>query len=223
MEERKARNEALFNDARRELRNAESDKRDAEKKKSDAVAGTIGGSVGAVVLRILFPPSLAATIPAVVTAASVTITQADKAIDASKEKISDAERSVKRENGQIRSANDKIADYEREISALSRKQKGLHEERGVLRKTIVFLQQAVTYFGQLRVAVEGGQQRTDLLYKILDKANSRRQYKILDSRGTTTVVNSFAEAWKQVEKSIMSGEQRGYLRIDFEGQPQLEY
>ena len=90
----------------------------------------------------------------------------------------------------------------------------------MLRKTIVFLQQAVTYFGQ---PVEGGRQRTDLLYKILDKANSRKQYKILDSRGTTTVVNSFAEAWKQVEKSIMSGEQRGYLRIDFEGQPQLEY
>ena len=73
MEKRKARNEALLNDARRELRNAESDKRDAEKKKSDAVAGTIGGSVGAVVLGILFPPSLAATIPAVVTAASVQI------------------------------------------------------------------------------------------------------------------------------------------------------
>ena len=66
MEERKARNEALLNDA--------SDKRDAENKKSDAVAGTVCGSVGAVVLGILFP-SLAATIPAVVTAASVTITR----------------------------------------------------------------------------------------------------------------------------------------------------
>ena len=42
------------------------------------------------------------------------------------------------ENGQIRRANDKIADYERGISALSRKQERLYEERGVLRKTIFF-------------------------------------------------------------------------------------
>ena len=222
IEEKKARNEALLEDARSELRDAESEKREAERDKDAAVAGTVGGSVGAVVLGILFPPSLIATVPAVVTAASVTITNADKAIDCSKGKISDAEYDIAQQKRQIRVANGRIDDIESDISELSSRQQRLYVERGQLRNTIVFLQQAVTYFGQLQVAVQGGQRRTDLLHRMVDQANKKQQYKILDSRGGTTVANSFAEAWKKVEKQFMDGDEAGFLRIDFEAQPQLQ-
>ena len=223
IEEKKARNEALLNDARRELSAAESKKREAERDKDAAVAGTVGGSVGAVVLGILFPPTLIATVPAVVTAGTVTITNADKDIDRSKGKISEAEYDIGQQKRQIQAANDSILDIERDISDLSSRQQCLYAERGQLRNTIVFLQQAITYFGQLQVAVEGGQQRTDLLHSMVDLANKKQQYKILDSRGGTKVANSFAEAWESVEKKFMDGDEAGYLRVDFEDLPQLEY
>ena len=176
--------------------------------------------MGAALLGIVFPPSLFVTVPAVSLTATV-IFDADDAVDRNKEKILNIESDIRREIYQIKQANAQIADIEKEVFELNERQKHLYKQRGVLRNTIAFLEQAVTYFGKLHVKIEGGQQRTDVLYKILGKANERQEYKILDSKGTVTVVNSFAEAWKRVEGNIMSGEQAGFFSIDFEQQPQL--
>ncbi len=55
------------------LREAEDKKRQAQSKKDDAIVGTVAGGVGAVVLGIFFPPSLAVTISlsAVATAGTI--------------------------------------------------------------------------------------------------------------------------------------------------------
>ena len=83
-------------------------------------------------------------------------------------------------------------------STLSRKQESLYDEQGGLRKTIVFFPQVVTYFSQLRVAVEGGQQRT---YKNCLTVESTTRYWTAEAPPL-----SFSKAWKQVENGIMSGE-----------------
>ena len=220
-EAKRARNEALLNDARGDLDRAERQKAKAEKKKDGAIVGTVGGGLAATLLGIAFPPSLLVTVPAVATIGTVAIVEADKAVDECKEKIRSREQDIEREICQIKQANTEIAEIEREVLRLNERQNHLYQERGAVRNTIVFLEQAVTYFGNLHVAVEGGQQRTDVLFKILGKANERQEYKILDSKGTVTVVNSFAEAWKRVEGNILSGEQAGFFSIDFEQQPQL--
>ena len=219
---KRARNEALLEDAKRDLREAENQKRDAKKAKDAAIGGTVGGAVGAVVLGIFFPPSLAVTVPAVATAGTISITNAEEKIERSQRRISDINQSLEEQERQIRAADANIRDIERDVSSLNSKLTALYEERGQLRNMIVFMQKAVTYFGELQVAVEGGSQRTDRLYKMVELANKKEQYRILDSKGGINVVGSFAKAWEQVEEKVMSGDAAGYLGIKFVEVPQLE-
>lgn len=213
LEASKARNEAILEDHQEELRKAERRKSEAESRKAAAITGTVAGGVGAVVLGIFFPPSLVVTVPAVAAAGTDAITEACRAIDHCREAISSVRSSIADENRAISRANSAIYGIERDISELSDRQRNLYDERGRLRNTIVFLQKAVTYFGELRVAVEGGRQRTDLLHRIVVKVNEKQNYQILTSRGCTTVVNSFAQAWNQVEDKVM-GNTGGYLNIE---------
>ena len=70
-----------------DLSRAESEKRRAEKETDNAVAGTVAGGVGAVVLGILFPPSLAVTVPAVAAGGTISISNANNEIDRCRSRI----------------------------------------------------------------------------------------------------------------------------------------
>ena len=64
----------------------------------------------------------------------------------------------------------------------------------------MFLQQAITYFEELKVATEGGKQRTELLHRIAQKLTARVTYSITSSNGAQKMCHSFMEAWENVEK-----------------------
>ena len=67
--------------AESDLIEAENERLKAESKKDDAVIGTVAGGVGAVFLGILFPPSLAVTIPAVAAGGTIIICIQSKSKD----------------------------------------------------------------------------------------------------------------------------------------------
>ena len=104
----KARNEALLQNQRRCLSKAESEKCEAEKRKDGAVTGTIAGGVAAVVFGAIFPPSLAVTVPAVAAAGTISISDANKAVDRCRDEIRDIEGKIDREAQEIRNAESKI-------------------------------------------------------------------------------------------------------------------
>ena len=222
LEAQKARKESLLEEAQEELRQAESKKHEAERKKDNVIAGTVGGGVGAIVLGVFFPPSLALTVPAVAAAGTISITEAVERVDSCRGWISSIKGDINEQCSQIQEANGKISNIQREISGLSSKQRSLYAQRGELRNEIVFLQKAVTYFADLQVAVEEGRDKTDLLHRIVAKVNERQQYRIIDSKGCTFVLGSFKEAWGRVEDKIMHGDKDGYTRIEFVQLPQLE-
>ena len=209
-EGRRARYEALLEDARSDLRRAEDKKRNVESKK-DAAIGR-GGGVGAVILGVLFPPSLAVTVPAA-TSFAIAITEADKAIDRSRSNIFAAESSIREENSKISSANSNIAQLNGDIMSLSSRRNLLHEKVTKMRKTTVFLQKATTFLGQLAAAVKGGGNETEFLHTIVDEANKHEEYEILRDDGCTVIVNSFAAAWKEVEKQLSTKQTIGFLSI----------
>ena len=209
-EGRRARYEALLEDARSDLRRAEDKKRNVESKK-DAAIGR-GGGVGAVILGVLFPPSLAVTVPAA-TSFAIAITEADKAIDRSRSNIFAAESSIREENSKISSANSNIAQLNGDIMSLSSRRNLLHEKVTKMRKTTVFLQKATTFLGQLAAAVKGGGNETEVLHTIVDEANKHEEYEISRDDGCTVIVNSFAAAWKEVEKQLSTKQTIGFLSI----------
>ena len=214
IERNKARYEAGLDDAKSDLASAKSKKSKAESDKGAAIGGAVGGGVGAVVLGILFPPSLAVTVPAVATSVTIAIKEAEKAIDRAKERISDAQSDISRENRRISAANEKINNIQREISTLIEGRDDLHNQVGKMRKKVVFLQQAVTFFGKLQVSVRSGGSETQLLHDIVDMANKEEEYEVLGSDGCISVVHSFGAAWKKVEEQVMKGTKSGFMGIE---------
>ena len=223
IEARRARNEAQLKDRENDLRRAEENKSKASSKKDGAVAGTVVGGVGAVVLGIFFPPSLAVTVPAVAAAGTISIKEACEAVDNCRGRIRDVEQLIANDKRQIDSANSEINAVQQDIASLQSRLKSLYSDRGQLRMTISFLHQAVTYFSELQVAVEGGQQRTELLHKLMQHVNKKQQYKILDSKGMVIVANNFVEAWRRVEDSVMNGKEAGFVNIEFDDLSKIEY
>ena len=210
-----ARERALLNDFSARKRRAESDKQDAENKKDAAVAGTIGGAAAAVTLGVIFPPSLFITVPTVAAVGTTTIVVADKEISSCRERISSLERSISRSEADIRSNNTKIDRNNDAISELKVQQTRLVQERGELRETIVFLLKGVEYFELLRVGVEGGESKTSTLQNIVKKVNAKQKFKVFSSKGGEVVVNSFVEAWKQVESKLLDGDGSNFLAVKF--------
>ena len=215
-----SRHEAVLSEYRDDLRRAESNKREAESKKDAAIVGTVAGGVGAVALGILFPPSLFVTVPAVATAGTISISEANDHIRRCKSSISSVESSISSVRSDIQRVHGQISSLSSDISSLKTQKNSLYAERGKLRNTIVFLQQAVTYFGELQVASEGGKQKTNLLLKLVNMANEKKSYKILTSKGGATVAHSFAEAWQKVEEKI-ADDREGFLNIDIDSSRML--
>ena len=194
--------QSSLDSANSDLSRAESDKRRAESKKDDAVAGTVAGGVGAAVLGILFPPSLAVTVPAVAAGGTISISNANNEIDRCRSGISSIRGSIAEKERQISAANSEIATNQSSIAELDHRKQQLHVELGKVKKSSVFMQKAESYFGQLKVAVEGGQNLTERLHKFVETANQEEQYTILDSEGVKIVARSFAEAWEEVDKIL---------------------
>ena len=47
----------------------------------------------------------------------------------------------------------------------------------------------------------------------MDEANKHEEYEILRDDGCTVIVNSFAAAWKEVEKQLSTKQTIGFLSI----------
>ena len=191
--------------ANNDLSRAESDRRRAESKKDDAVIGTVAGGVGAVVLGIFFPPSLAVTVPAVAASGTISIVSANEKVDRCRDRISSIRGSIAEKEQQISAANSDIATNQSRIAEHDRRKQQLHVELGKVKNSSVFMLKADSYFGHLKVTVEGGQNPTGLLHRFVDKANQEEQYTILNSKGVKIVARSFATAWP-----CMGGGGQGY-------------
>lgn len=202
--------EKLLEDAMKDLRKAESQKQDAINKKDDAIFETVLSGLGAAALGVLFFPSLFLTVP-VVAAGTDTITEANEEIERCQCKISGIISSLSESKNQISNVIAKKNEIERDIKSLVTKQQVLHEERGKVRRSTLFLHRTVTFFDDLHVAVNGGLQRTHVLHRIVEKSLSKRQYVLLQKNGTRSAANSFAEAWGCVEKKVIAGDEAGYL------------
>ena len=187
-----------------QLQMAESEMRDAERRKENSTTGTVAGSVAADLLGIFFPPSLAVTVPAVAAIGGITIAEAQKIVDQNKRAVSEKENSI----------SNKSREIECNISALESRKRSLEQARGQLRQTIMFLQQAITYFEELKVATEGGKEQTELLHRIAEKLTARATYPITSSKEAQEMCRPFKETWASVKEKLNAGEQ--YLAITWQ-------
>ena len=208
--------------AESDLDRAKSAKQRAENEKGNAVTGTVAAGIGATVLGIFFPPSLIVTVPAVAIGGASAISSANREIDRCHGNISSIKEKINRVEQQISDVNRRISANQQQVSELKQKLQVLNNDLGKMKNKSVFLLKAANYLDELQVAVQAGGDRTNLLHKIVTKANKKECYTIQTSSGTRIVADSFAKAWEEVEDKVVSGDNAGFMGITFVTVPQLQ-
>jgi DNA repair exonuclease SbcCD ATPase subunit len=214
LEARKSCMQDEFGQENRNLLSAQKELDDEHKRKKSREAGATAGVVATAVMGIVSPPTLFVTVPAVMGLGALVVN--------AEEKVANAQRKVRDKKSSISSLKDDISlqkrtiqEHEQKISKLKADHQEVMEQRGDLRSTIVFIQQAINFFNFLTSATEAGNRKTDLLHKIVSKLHEKQEFTIRSSRGIQTVARSFRDAWNQVEQLIDSGEGLEFLSIEF--------
>ena len=207
---RKKIREKQIDERKKELENAKTEKEQAEQHHKQVTDAVKIGAVGAGILGIFWPPTLIVTLPTVAAVGTGLRSATSKIIDDHQNSIDNIKLGISNDEWQIKLFNTSIRILNGDIVDLQSRLQCLYSNREQLRNVIVFMQRAICYFGEMQVAVEAGKRRTDLLCKVLKVMNMKQEYKI-KSKGHTTIVNSFADAWSKVVDGLISGKETGFL------------
>jgi DNA repair exonuclease SbcCD ATPase subunit len=213
LEARKSCMQDEFGQENRNLLSAQKELDDEHKRKKSREAGATAGVVATAVMGIVSPPTLFVTVPAVMGLGALVVN--------AEEKVANAQRKVRDKKSSISSLKDDISlqkrtiqEHEQKISKLKADHQEVMEQRGDLRSTIVFIQQAINFFNFLISSTEAGSQRANLLHKIVSKLHEKQEFTIHSSRvRVQTIAWSFRDAWNQVEQLVDDGE--AFLSIRF--------
>lgn len=187
---------------------------EARNSQKERETGAKVGVVATVALAIIAPPTLAVTIPTLAGLGALVINAEDR-VRSAQRKVQDKKSSISSLEHDISVQKSSIQGHRLNISKLKSDHQVVMKQRGDLRRTIVFIQQAINFFNFLTSATEAGNRKTDLLHKIVSKLHEKQEFTIRSSRGIQTVARSFRDAWNQVEQLIDSGEGLEFLSIEF--------
>ena len=214
--------ESNLGDQRRKLTQIQRDLAKAKTTKEVAsttgVAAGVGLGILGAILTVVAPPVGLATLAAaggtalgggiVAASAQDDINKCNRNIEHTEEKIATTKRTINKLGYQI---NDLSSDIKRVKNERDR----YHTENTRVKEVVVFLQKARVFWSEFSVATEAGTQRTELLRKLITKAEKNEQYTIFKSGGMKRVAQSFLDAWEDFEEMTNTGE--NYLfRMEFE-------
>ena len=211
-----------------DLRSARRSYEEADKKRKENNAGTAATGVvaGVAVLATIFTLGAAAPV-ALPVAAGVTAAGAtagaiafDCAADKAKEDMQRSESRIRDTRSKISSTESSISSIGCTIEELNREQqkyeyerKCLQEEKGKLKKVIMFLMDAQVYGRDYTTVMEDCSVQTALTKRMVDRAET--QYSLFDSKGTERIVTSFGEAWAAFEEMNKNGSNYAF-EIEFD-------
>ena len=107
----------------------------------------------------------------------------------------------------IHSLSNKITQLDDEIQQHQLEQIRVHEARGEIKEMIVFLMDAQMFVKRYKKAIENCSTQTELVKKLDDEVE-KKEYSLIDCKGTKIVVSSFNKAWvlfREMREHVQSG------------------
>ncbi len=206
--------ESRCSSAETNLRSAERKLREANKKREENVLTS--AKIGAAVVPSLMPKinpvvgtmiggALGAGIGFAAFSREVKAARSHK--DLCKEEVKTANSDVMFREKEISTIASKLTRLAKDIECLNQKVKDQHEKRGVIKKAIPVLRRAIDFWRQFRGLSKGGENRTILLRKIVEKATKEEplSFEIVRSEGTQHMTSTFLEAWAEIETEAANG------------------
>ena len=209
---RKCRMQEELAEENRNLVEAQKKHAEAQESLESRETGATAGTWATVALGVVMPLTLAATVPTLMYLKGL-VKDAKNNVDSAELKVQDTKASISSLKHNISSQKDSIYKHRQSMSKLDSDHQVVIRQRGDLRRTIVFIQRATTFFNLLIVATEAGGQRTNLLHSIVSKLREKQEFFINSSRGVQRVAQTFRDAWNEVEQLADSGEE--FLSIKF--------
>ena len=180
-------NEKQLKTAQTEKKNAEDELNRAKKKAKKKKSGLFGkirhglnklvGHVSGADKRVKTAKNNLARRQNELTAAKNAVTQTKQSLDAVQSQINQKEAKIR--------ATKQEADKK-------------HDEIGLVKKSIVFVEKSVHFWELFVVAARNAEERTTNLKKVVDLASEKMQYELLRADGTITRAKSFIEAWEMI-------------------------
>ena len=197
-------------DAARRERNRQKDKKGAMIGTAVGV-GILGGILTVATAGLATPLVAGATVAATTSCSVAAAEHAEKERRAENE-IRQYNREISNINDDISSCNQCISNMRREIQELlstlkkyEEKRREYEEEKKHVQDTIAFLQESQGFWGEFENIVELRSIKTNILYKLIKKAESRENMEFLQRRGTQKMTTTWVDAWEQLRKEVQSG------------------
>ena len=194
-----------------ELSSARDRFREADEKRKANNTGTIVTGVVAGLLTVFsFGAAAPITAPLAVGATAGAIAFNNAADDAkddmhrSEREISSSKSKISQSESTISSLSNTISQLNAEKCRYMSERSSLQDEKGRIKKVIVFLQDAQTYGSNYTTTAEACIQRTALTGKVVGRVEAKG-YSLFDCKGTERVLSSFEEAWDTFEEMNTNG------------------
>ena len=122
----------------------------------------------------------------------------------------------------VNASNKKISSIESQISSLTEEIKHMTQEHPKLQKKveeiramIIFVKKSIEFWLLFEQISEYGVDRTALLQKIVSRAAESGDYQVSQSQPSKRIVNTFIQAWEEVETTVEYGGPNHILEIEY--------
>ena len=206
-------------DSKDQLSSAEDDLQEAEGKRKKAEENERKIQIGAAVvgLFVLGPVGAAvgAGVGAIVNACRKEEEKAWAAVKRRRSDLDDAYSAVNDNKRRISNVVSQIKSLTEQVGRMKQQRSEAHRKVDEIRGLIVLVKKSVEFWLLFKQISEYGADRTALMQRIVTRATEKGDYRVLQSKSSYRIANTFIEAWEEMETTVELGGPNHILEIEY--------
>ena len=180
--------ESRLRDAERKLKNAEEEENKRIK---------IGAAVGGAILGVL-GIGIGAGIGYIINECKKEEEDARDAVNRRRNDVDDAQSAINASRSRISNTESQIRNLTSQIESMKQQRLQSHKKVDEVRALIVLVKKSVQFWLLFKQISENGVDLVALLQKIVTKAAEKGDYRVIQSKSSERIANTFIEAWEEM-------------------------
>ena len=204
--------ENRLRDAERKLRNAK------EEEKKIQIGSTVGGALLGLFtggVGFVVGAAAGAGIGAIINDCRKEEKDARDAVNRRRNDVDNARSAINASQSRISNTESQIRNLTSQIESMKQQRLQSHKKVDEVRALIVLVKKSVQFWLLFKQISENGVDRTALLQNIVTKAAEKGDYRIIQSKSSQRIANTFIEAWE--EMAMQYGTSNDILEIEHAG------
>ena len=173
--------------------------------------GILTGGIGAGIVCAVG----SATVATAITELSGNVDRAKSAVMHRKTDCSKAESEIRKIEQQVSNVRSQLNELSSQKAALENQQFEYHQKAAGLKEVIVILHEARSFWLEFKLLSDHSVDRTTLLKRIIEKADSQANFESLSKCGTKKVAGTVLDAWREIA-SIEEGSNQFLFAIQYQ-------